>query len=70
MASTQGFGFTIYDKALVDEMSTFVKKDSKGQRAIYAALEGKDSHDDHMMAFVWLTYILQNDMVEKNFIVC
>lgn len=47
-----------------------MKKDSKGQRAIYAALEGKDSHDDHMMAFVWLTYILQNDMVEKNFIVC
>lgn len=56
MLTTEGFGFVIYDKDLVDEMSTFVKKDGKSDKTMYAAIS--PAHDDHIMAFVWLCYAL------------
>ena len=56
MLMTSGFGFTIYDKDLLDEWTTFVKKDTKGVFMVYNAVAG--SHDDHIMAFIWLCYIL------------
>lgn len=56
MMTTDGFGFKIYDKDLVDEFSTFVKKETKGVYISYTALA--NSHDDHIMAFIWLCYIL------------
>lgn len=68
MMTTAGFGFKIYDKDLIDEMSTFVKKDTKGVYLSYAALAG--AHDDHIMAFIWLCYLLQADVIEKYFVVC
>jgi hypothetical protein len=67
MVMTQGFGFTLYDKELLDEFSTFVKKDLKGIHLVYAALP--PAHDDHVMSFIWLCYLLQNDIIEKYFIV-
>ena len=70
MTSTRGMGFTIYDKELVDEMGIFCKKDTKGKHILYEALPGPNSHDDHMMAFVWLTYILNPEIIDKYFIVC
>lgn len=68
MMTTAGFGFKIYDKDLIDEMSTFVKKDTKGVYLSYTALAG--AHDDHIMAFIWLCYLLQADVIEKYFVVC
>lgn len=69
MMTTDGFGFTLYDKDLVDEFSTFVKRDTRGGAyASYAALPS--AHDDHMMAFIWLCWLLQSDVVEKYFLVC
>lgn len=68
MVTTQGFGFTIYDKDLLEEWTTFVKKDTKGVNLVYQALP--PAHDDHIMAFIWLCYILQNEVVEKYFQVC
>jgi len=65
---TEGFGFKIYDKDLVEEMSTFVKKDTKGVYLSYTALAG--AHDDHMLAFIWLCYLLQSDIIEKYYFVC
>ena len=65
MLMTQGFGFTIYDKDLIDEWTTFVKKDTKGVFMVYNAIAG--SHDDHIMSFIWLCYILQSDIIEKYF---
>lgn len=68
MMTTEGFGFKIYNKALIEEMSTFVKKDTKGVYLSYTALAG--AHDDHIMAFIWLCYILQSEIIEKYYIVC
>lgn len=70
MLTTQGFGFTIYDKDLLDEFAIFVKKDTKGMHLVYQALPGPNSHDDHVMAFIWMCFALSNDMVEKYFTVC
>lgn len=70
MMTTDGFGFTIYDKDLVDEFKLFVKKDTKGVHNVYQALPGADSHDDHIMAFIWGLYLLNNELVDKYFIVC
>ena len=69
MMTTTGFGFTIYDKDLIEEMKIFCKKDTKGGSIVFTALPGPNSHDDHMMAFIWMTYILQNDLINKYFIV-
>ena len=70
MITTRGINFTIYDKELVDEMGIFCRKDTKGKHLIYEALPGSNSHDDHMMSFIWLTYILNPDIIDKYFVVC
>ena len=67
MLTTDGFGFTIYDKDLVDEMGTFVKRDGKSDKTTYAAVS--PAHDDHVMSFVWACWALSRDVVEKYFIV-
>lgn len=68
MMTTDGFNFKIYDKELLNELGTFVKKDTKGVNIVYSALH--PAHDDHVMAFIWLTYVLQSDIIEKYYIVC
>lgn len=70
MMTTDGFGFTLYDKDLIDEFRIFVKKDTKGVHNVYQALQGATSHDDHIMAFIWGLYLLQKDLIDKYFIVC
>lgn len=70
MLTTPGFGFTIYDKDLIDEFGIFVKKDTKGMHLVYQAMPGPNSHDDHVMAFIWGCFALSNDLVEKYFTVC
>lgn len=67
MLTTDGFGFTVYDKDLVDEMGTFVKRDGKSDKTTYAAVS--PAHDDHVMSFVWACWALSKDVVEKYFIV-
>ena len=69
MMTTSCFGFTLYDKDLLDELSIFVKKDSAAARNIYHAMPGPNSHDDHVMAFIWGLYLLHNDRVNDYFIV-
>ena len=64
MMTTLGFGFTIYDPDLVEEMSTFVKKDTK-VHDVYAAMG--ENHDDHMMCLVWACWILNPENVGKYF---
>ena len=66
MLTTDGFGFEIYDKDLVDEMSTFVKKDGKSDKTTYAAVQ--PAHDDHIMSFVWACWALSKDLVDKYFV--
>lgn len=67
MMTTQGFGFKLYDKELIDDMTAFIKKQSKGNYLSYAAIPGQ--HDDHIMALIWLCYLLQNDIIERYYVV-
>ena len=69
MLTTSCFGFTLYDKDLLDELNIFVKKDTSGVRNIYHAMPGPNSHDDHVMAFIWGLYALSNDRVQDYFMV-
>jgi len=64
MLTTVGFGFELYDVDLIDEFSTFIKKDT-AVHTVYAALKG--THDDHIMAFVWACWILNPDNVQKYY---
>ena len=66
MMTTQGFGWTILDKELLDELAAFVRKDNKGVHLVYQAVQG--AHDDCVMAWIWACYLLQPDIVEKYFI--
>lgn len=65
MMTTAGFGFKLYDKDLVDELGTFCKKDNKGIHLTYCALP--NCHDDHVMALIWLCWLLQSDVIERYF---
>ena len=66
MMDTEGFGFEIYDKELVEEMPTFIKKDTV-KNDIFAALG--DNHDDFIMSFIWMAWMLNEENLEKYFIV-
>lgn len=68
MMTTLGFGWTIYDKELIEEFSVFVKKENKGVHQIYQA--APPAHDDCVMAWVWACWILQPDLVERYFVCC
>lgn len=66
MMTTDGFNWTIYDKDLINEMTTFVRKENKGVHLVYQAVP--PAHDDHIMAWIWACYILQPELVEKYFV--
>lgn len=66
MMTTDGFNWTIYDKDLINEMDTFVRKENKGVHLVYQAVP--PAHDDHIMAWIWACYILQPELVEKYFV--
>ena len=66
MMTTMGFGFTLKDLALVDEMSTFIKKDTK-VHDVYAAVG--DNHDDRIMTMIWMCWILNEANIDKYFVV-
>jgi hypothetical protein len=64
MMTTVGFGFELYDPELLDEFPSFVKKDTV-QHNIYAAVKG--SNDDHIMAMIWMCWILNPANVENYY---
>lgn len=64
LLSIEDFNIEIYDKQLIDEMDTFIKKDT-AQHVVYAAMLKK--HDDHIMSFIWAMYILTNDLLQKYY---
>lgn len=66
MLTTLGFGFELYDKELINEMATFVKKDTK-MHSLYTAIG--NNHDDHIMALIWMTWILNEENIEKYYII-
>lgn len=64
MLMTAEYGFRLYDPELVDEFSSFIKKDGM-KHTLYAAIKG--AHDDHMISFIWMCWILHPDNVEKYY---
>lgn len=70
MMTTNGIGFTIYDKDLIDEFDIFVRKNNQSNRGIYQAIPGPNSHDDNIMTFIWMTFALHKDRVDTYFQVC
>lgn len=66
MMTTTGFGFELNDLKLIDEFSTFIKKDLKVQN-VYAAIG--DNHDDHIMTMIWACWILNMENLEKYYVV-
>ena len=68
MMTTIGFGWTIYDRDLIEEFPTFSRKDNKGVHMVYQALP--PAHDDHIMAWIWACYLLHPDKVDNYFICC
>lgn len=67
MMTTAGFGFVLPDQELIDEMGTFVKKETSGRHTVFQAAAG--SHDDHIMTLVWLCWGLSKELVDKYFVV-
>lgn len=66
MMTTEGFGWEIPDKELIEELTTFIKKDT-AKNDIFAAVAG--NHDDHVMSMIWMCWILNEVNIEKYFIV-
>ena len=67
MMTTYGFNFVLPDSTLLDELGTFVKKQTSGHHTVFQAASG--SHDDHVMALIWLCWGLSKELVDKYFIV-
>lgn len=66
MMTTVGFGWTIYDKDLLNDFNNFVRKETKGVHIVYRGLP--PAHDDHIMAWIWACYILQPEVVEQYYV--
>ena len=66
MLTTIGFGFEFHDLNLIDEMGTFIKKDTRVQN-VYTAIG--DNHDDHIMTLIWACWILNQENIEKYFVI-
>lgn len=66
--TTNGVNFELYDIDLIDEMTTFIKKNSNSTvHDFYKAMYG--AHDDHIMTLIWAAWMLNPDIVNKYFIV-
>ena len=58
------FNIHLYDSKVIDEMDTFIKKDT-AQHIVYGAMVKK--HDDHLMCLIWALYILEQENLQKYY---
>lgn len=66
MFTTEGVNWVIYDKDLIEDMTTFIKKESK-THIIYNAMA--KSHDDYIMTLCWIAWILNPEVIENYYVV-
>ena len=66
MMTTAGVSIEVYDKEAVNEMETFIRKDT-ASHLVYNALRG--SHDDSIISLIWMAYVLSPENVENYFTV-
>lgn len=60
--TTPGISLDIRDPLLIDEMTTFVKKDKKTTSG-YEAM--KNCHDDRVVCLMWLCWMLRPEVIEN-----
>lgn len=66
LITTPEIDISIPDELLVNEMGTFVKKNTSNSITFNA----KDKcHDDYMMTWIWGMYLLFADTIEQNYTV-
>lgn len=58
------FNIHLYDSTVIDEMDTFIKKDT-AQHVVYGAMVKK--HDDHIMCLIWSMYILSQELLQQYY---
>jgi len=58
------FNIHLYDNKVIDEMNTFIKKDT-AQHIVYGAMVKK--HDDHLMCLIWALYILTQELLQQYY---
>lgn len=58
------FNIHLYDATVIDEMDTFIKKDT-AQHIVYGAMVKK--HDDHIMCLIWAMYILSQELLQRYY---
>lgn len=58
------FNINIYDSKCIDEMDTFIKKDT-AQHVVYGAMAKK--HDDHLISLIWAMFILNREVLERYY---
>ena len=61
--TTPGIDLDIRDPLLIDEMSTFIKKDTKTSSG-YEAM--KNCHDDRVVCLMWLCWMLRPEVIENH----
>ena len=61
--TTPGVDFDIRDPLLIDELTTFVKKDKKTTSG-YEAM--KNCHDDRAVCLMWLCWLLRPEVIENH----
>lgn len=66
MFTTVGIDWVIPDIELIDEMTTFIQKNTKAFIS-YAAIPG--AHDDLIMTLCWAAWMMNPDIIEKYSIV-
>jgi hypothetical protein len=64
LLAIEEFNIHLYDNKVIEEMDTFIKKDT-AQHVVYGAMVKK--HDDHLMCLIWAIYILEQENLQKYF---
>ena len=65
LVTTPEIDIAIPDELLVNEMGTFVRKNTSNS----ITFKAKDKcHDDYMMTWIWGMYLIFADVIEQNYI--
>jgi len=64
LVGTPEINLHLYDMNLIDEMDSFIKKETT-THTVYNAMKGK--HDDHIMCMIWGLWVFHPDNIEHYF---
>ena len=64
LLTIEDYDLEILDNKCIDEMDTFIKKDT-AQHIVYSAMVKK--HDDHIMSLIWGIYVLTPEILQQYY---